>query len=206
MKIKFDAPALPKSGVFVIFASEGGKLSGLAAKADAATDGHVTRAMKAAKFEGKRDQMLDILAPNGTKFERIAVLGLGDPAKLSAREVELIGGTIAGALQQMKAREATVAADISGRKQAQAEARLRRCLPPARGSGSIPSPNTNPRSPMKRTALPALTLLTGDPAAAKRAFADLDAVAEGVHFARDLVNEPANHALSGRVRRTGARH
>ncbi len=42
-------------------------------------------------------------------------------------------------------------------------------------------------------ALVSLTVLTGEAAAAKQAFADLDAVAAGVHMARDLVNEPANH-------------
>jgi len=88
MKIRFESPALPKSGIFITFVAEGGKLSGLGAKADTASGGHVARAIKAAKFEGKRDQMLDILAPAGTQFERIAVFGLGDPAKLTAREVE----------------------------------------------------------------------------------------------------------------------
>ena len=39
----------------------------------------------------------------------------------------------------------------------------------------------------------ALTLLTGDAAAAKQIYGDFDAVAAGVHMARDLVNEPANH-------------
>src|SRR5262245_15277158 len=113
MKIKFDTPALPKSGILVVFAGEGGKLGGLGNKADAASGGHVAKAIKAAKFEGKRDQMLDILAPADTHFERIAVFGIGDPAKISAREVELLGGAIAGALQHMKAKEATIAADFS---------------------------------------------------------------------------------------------
>jgi leucyl aminopeptidase len=192
MKIKFDAPALPKSGVFVIFASEGGKLSGLAAKADAATDGHVSRAMKAAKFEGKRDQMLDILAPAGTKFERIAVLGLGDPAKLSAREVELVGGTLAGALQQMKAREATIAADISAGTKPR-PGQIAALLASGARLRVYSFTKYKSKKPDEKNGLASLTLLTGDAAAAKRAFTDLDAVAEGVHFARDLVNEPANH-------------
>ena len=81
MKIRFESPVLPKSGIFITFAAEGGKLSGLGAKADAAAGGHVARAIKAAKFEGKRDQMLDILAPAGTQFERIAVFRAWRPRK-----------------------------------------------------------------------------------------------------------------------------
>ncbi len=39
----------------------------------------------------------------------------------------------------------------------------------------------------------AVTVMTGKPDAARAAYADMAAVAEGVHFTRDLVSEPANH-------------
>ena len=52
LKISFDRPALPKSGVLVAFASEGAAggavLGPLAGQLDKAAKGHVTRAMKAA--------------------------------------------------------------------------------------------------------------------------------------------------------------
>lgn len=44
----------------------------------------------------------------------------------------------------------------------------------------------------KRKAPEFLTVLTNDPAAAKRAYEPLAAVAEGIYFARDLVSEPPN--------------
>ncbi|NTU77312.1 MAG: leucyl aminopeptidase, partial [Alphaproteobacteria bacterium] len=44
----------------------------------------------------------------------------------------------------------------------------------------------------QRPALKTLSLASGDVAAARRAFADLDKVADGVAFARDLIIEPAN--------------
>ena len=192
MKIRFDAPALPKSGIFIVFAAEGGKLSGLTAKADAASGEHVVRAMKAAKFEGKRDQMLDILAPAGMQFEQIAVFGLGDPAKLTAREVELLGGTIGGALQTMKAKEATIAADLpAGNKLKAGQAAALLASGVRLRVYSFTKYKT--KKPEESAALASLTLLTGDTVAAKQIYTDLDAVAAGVHFARDLVNEPANH-------------
>ena len=46
--------------------------------------------------------------------------------------------------------------------------------------------NPTPRNPSK------FTIHCANPAAAKKAFADLDAVVDGVNLARDLVNEPAN--------------
>src|SRR3954454_12454927 len=106
MKIKFAEPALPKAGVLVILAADGGKLSGLGAKADEASDGHLGRAIKAAKFEGKREQMLDVVAPAALGVDRILVVGTGEPEKLAARDAELLGGAIAGALQSMKVAEA----------------------------------------------------------------------------------------------------
>ncbi len=51
------------------------------------------------------------------------------------------------------------------------------------------------------TTLQSLTFLTGEAARAKKAFAAYEAIAEGVHFARDLVNEPANKLYSHRIRR-----
>ncbi|MBL8895114.1 MAG: leucyl aminopeptidase, partial [Rhizobiales bacterium] len=183
MKIRFESPALPKSGIFITFVAEGGKLSGLAAKADAAADGHVSRAMKAAKFEGKRDQMLDILAPAGTHFERIAVFGIGDPAKLTAREVEYLGGTIAGALQGMKAKETTIAADLPAGvklKAGQAPALLASGVR-LRTYGFL---KYKTKKAEENSGVSSLTVLTSDAAAAKQFFADLDAVAAGVHMAR----------------------
>jgi leucyl aminopeptidase len=44
----------------------------------------------------------------------------------------------------------------------------------------------------KKPSIKAIRVVTSDPAAAKAAFAPLNAVADGVVFARDLVSEPAN--------------
>lgn len=44
----------------------------------------------------------------------------------------------------------------------------------------------------KAPTLELISVMTADPAAARKAFAPLDAVREGNHLARNLVNEPAN--------------
>ena len=46
--------------------------------------------------------------------------------------------------------------------------------------------------PEKKPSLKTLDILTRDPGGAKRAFAPLESVAEGVFLTRDLVSEPAN--------------
>ena len=92
MKLAFGPTNLPKSGVLVVFATEGGKLTAPAAYVDKSCNGQITRAIKAANFEAKREQVLDVIAAGG--FDRVLVVGLGKADSINAREVELMGGVI----------------------------------------------------------------------------------------------------------------
>ncbi|MGQ0484119.1 MAG: leucyl aminopeptidase [Hyphomicrobiales bacterium] len=206
MKIDFSGPALPRSGAIVVFASQGGKLSGRAAAADAATGGHIARAIKVAKFEAKRDQSLDIVAPG--KYARALVMGLGNPDALTARDVEMLGGAIAGTLQSLKLKDAAIAAELPGKPK----------LKPAEAAALIASGAAlrvysfnryKTKKPDKPGGPGALTIHTKNTGAAKKAYGPLAAVAEGVHLARDLINEPANHLFpvefAGRARQLTSR-
>jgi leucyl aminopeptidase len=188
MKINFSGTKLPASGILVIFASEGAKLSGLAATADAKTGGHISRAIRAAQFAGKRDQQLDVIAAG--KFDRVLVFGLGSPETLVAREVELLGGAIAGVLQAAKARTATIAADFSNKALSAGITAALVASGLRLRSYSFNAYKTK-KADVPKTEIIA-TILTPGLAAAKKAFAAHAAVAEGVHLARDLVNEPPN--------------
>ena len=50
MKIKFSKPVLPKSGIAVIFASEGVKLEGAAEGLEKLLEGKIGKAAKSARF------------------------------------------------------------------------------------------------------------------------------------------------------------
>ena len=120
MKIKFAAPALPAKGVLVVFASEGAHLMSSGTEANKRCNGQLTKAMAAAKFEAKRDSVLDVLAPGGC-FDRIFVVGLGAPDTLAEKEMELLGGVIAGALQSAKAKAANVAVELPAKSKMKIE-------------------------------------------------------------------------------------
>jgi leucyl aminopeptidase len=191
MKIRFASPAMPKSGALVLLVAEGGALSPLAETLDGATKGLLRRAMGKASFEGKKDQTLDLVLPEGAGPDRLLLLGVGNPASLKARDVELMGGTIGGVLLGWKVKEATLAAAIAG-ESAQPESDVAALL----ASGvklraysflKYKSPKANDRPKLER-----VSVLVDQPAAAKKAFVPLEAVADGVLLARDLVNEPAN--------------
>ena len=189
MKIRFAPATLPKSGTLVVVVAEGAPLTGMAAAADSACDGRIAAAMKGAGFTGKRDQALDVLAPSGG-LDRVILWGAGDAAKLSAHDIELIGGAIAGQLGSLKCKAAAIATafDVHHPSAIQTAARV--------ASGARLRNYAFERYKTKKSEavrLADLVLLVKDHVAARQVFGDLDAVAEGVHLARDLVNEPANH-------------
>ena len=190
MKIKFSKPVQLKSGVAVVFAAEGIKLEGPAAALEQAMGGKIARAAKAARFDAKRDQILDILEP-GNGLSRLMVVGLGKPDKLSAREIELMGGTIAGALQSAKVESAAVLAPGLGNSEV-SDSAAAALLASGATLRVYSFDGYKSKKPEKSAKLETLTFLTPKPDQATAAFAPLQAVQEGVHLARDLVNEPAN--------------
>ncbi len=190
MNVTFAAPGQPKSGVLVIFCAEDRKLSGIAAEVDKRSGGHVARAIKAISFEAKREQILDLVAPEKVSFQRIIVAGLGDPAKIGGREIELLGGAVAGYLQAAKVESAAIASDVPLKEHGAAE--FAALLASGAKLRIYSFDRYKSKKPANGKGLSSLAVLTAEAARAKRLFADLDAVAQGVHFARDLVNEPAN--------------
>lgn len=185
MKITFEKPSLPKSGILVVLLEEGAKLSGLAKTIDEAGKGHLSRAMKAGAFEGKKEQVLDVLAPGGG-LDRVVLMGLGKVAGLFAREFEYLGGAVLGAVQTLKAKSAVI--DASGIEKAEDVARIASGARLRRYSFESYKTKKNKDA----IALEGIAILTNNATSAKKAYADFEAVAAGNHVARDLVNEPAN--------------
>jgi leucyl aminopeptidase len=190
MKISFQRAVMRRSGTVVVYVGNGAALTGAGVKLDRACGGRLTAAMKAAGFEGKRDSVLDILAPSG-RYDRVLVVGIGDPAKLSQRDAELMGGGTAGALISAKVKSAAISAERPAGMTLAPEA-----WAAALASGaslrhySFDSYKTKKQDNKNR--LDELTFHSPSAERAKAAFAPLAALREGVHLARNLVNEPAN--------------
>jgi leucyl aminopeptidase len=191
MKVSFAALSLPQSGTLVLLAGEGPVLATFGEEADRASGGHVTRAMKAAKFEGKKDQTLDIVAPGDTKLDRIVVLGAGDVGKLQRRDIEMMGGTAGGALLSAKVTDASLVAELPGEPPVK-PGELAALLASGLRLRNYAFVRYKSKKKNETPELKQVSVLTGAAPAARKAFVSFDAVAEGVHLARDLVNEPAN--------------
>jgi len=64
MQISFAAPASTiEAGGWVVAASEGRALTPAAVKADKASGGALSRALRHARFTGKSGEMLEVVAP-----------------------------------------------------------------------------------------------------------------------------------------------
>jgi leucyl aminopeptidase len=195
MQISFAAPknTVP-SGSWVVAAFEGNALTPAAVKADKACGGALSRGLKLSRFTGKSGQILEILAPAGLSASRILLVGLGKSDSLHEKELEVIGAQIVAKLQTLGETAATLEIEVPGKKGSRVKsgeiaahlafgARLR--------SYAFNKYRTKNLDEYQKR-LAKLTIAVGDVAAAKKAYAGLDAVADGIFLARDLVNEPPN--------------
>ncbi|MHA1523211.1 MAG: leucyl aminopeptidase [Alphaproteobacteria bacterium] len=197
MKVSFTTHELPKKATLILLAGAGEKksppvLGKEAAALDEAAKGGLTRAMEIAQFKAAHGTFLDLVAPAGLAVGRILIAGIGAPKKAVGEELVALGGAIAGQLSGLKIGEAAVRLDtFSGLAADPAElgaalalgARLRAY----RFDHYKSKKPTDDRPPVIKIAFQC-----ADPAGAKRAYEPLASVADGVIFARDLVNEPAN--------------
>ncbi|NKN38012.1 leucyl aminopeptidase [Agrobacterium sp. a22-2] len=162
-----------------------------AGAAEADPSGVFGKAADIAKFTGKAMGKLDIVAPHGSPVDRIVVIGLGKAEAVIAHDWLKAGGTAASVLKSVD--KVTIFIDAPGVEvspKAAADFALGMLL----RNYSFDTYKTRKKDdeengPAKQVKV---TIVTADASAAKKAFADAQAVAEGVILARDLVNEPAN--------------
>ncbi|HXC91511.1 MAG TPA: leucyl aminopeptidase [Stellaceae bacterium] len=193
MKIAFAEPDLPRSGAAVAGIWEGGGLTPGARRLDEATDGAITRALAgAARFSGKKGELLAIVAPAKLPLSRIVVAGLGKREKADARLYEDLGGALAAHLNGAGETEATIAGDVAEEAPiAAGEAAAALAFGAALRTYRFDKYKTKQKPEQKRS-LAQLTVSSEASDAAERAYRPLQQTAEAVFFTRDLVSEPAN--------------
>jgi leucyl aminopeptidase len=192
MKLVFAKPALPSQGVLVVGVLEGGKKLPAAQAIDAKTGGALKRLLDAAKFEGKKDQVAVLMAPAGVKLSRVVAIGLGKADKIDAKGLESFGARAAMEAVNAKEAEAFLAVDpIPGLKMDEAEMAACMALGAALKNWRFDRYFTKEKAEDKPK-LKTLSLLVRNAAAAKKAYAPLSAVVDGVMLTRELQSEPAN--------------
>jgi leucyl aminopeptidase len=184
------SPLTPSSGVLVVFCDDSLKFGAGARRILAATPDLVARAAAAESFKGKMASTLDIVAPAGLEVSRLVVVGIGKVRNLKARDFAKLGGIAVGKLPKA-AEEATVIVDLPGgaaKPDSVAELALGMRLRAYR----FDRYKTKRKDGDEKPADVKVTIVVADVAQVQKAYAAREAVADGVDFARDLVNEPAN--------------
>jgi leucyl aminopeptidase len=192
MQFNFAAAKAVDSGAWVVGATEGAGLLPAAVKADRAAGGAITRAMPSSRFAGKAGQVLVVLAPAGVGAARIIVVGLGKPEKFDGATAESTAATAIGKLKGSADTHVVFEIDVpKGAKVKGAALAAHLALGAKLKSYAFNQYRTKDLEDHE-SKLTNITILTGDATGARRAWSRLEAVADGVYLARDLVNEPPN--------------
>ena len=186
--ITFAGFAPPTRGTVIFLAGAKLALGEQASSFDKQTGGALKRAASAAGFDGESRKSAEILAPTGTELGRAVYIGLGDPKELEELDWLRLGGVVGGQLRDDK--EATVVLERPDGKPVAPESASLVALGLAMRGYRFDTYKT--RQDKKPPARVKVRIQVADPRAAARCWRAEQAVADGVEFARDLVNEPAN--------------
>jgi leucyl aminopeptidase len=152
--------------------------------------------MESSRFKGKRNEILEVLAPAGLGNSRVILAGVGDPKSLGPTGLEDLGGRLAGLASKAGESQLAIAVDTPGKAGAKDKkgrgAWAAHCAFGARLGDYRFDRYKTKQKPEEKSKLAKLVVLSAEAAAARSTFAALDEVAAGVCFTRDLVSEPAN--------------
>jgi leucyl aminopeptidase len=193
--LTFAALRAVKRNVCVAFGEKDGFppiLQGL----DTQSEGMIARATAIAKFDGSKKALADILAPHGLDIERLLIMGMGEVSAYNETDWMALGGRVRTRLGGAQADSADVILELSNQNsisgKAAAQLALGAMLRGYEFKKYKKKKKENGDDDNGVSGLKSLRILCRHPEEAKTHFEYLKAVGEGVLFARDLVNEPAN--------------
>ncbi len=205
MKIAFSEPSFPRAGAVAVGVLEGGALTRAADALDKKTGGALTRAIAASRFKGKKGQVLPLLSPAGLRASRVLLFGLGKAAEIGELTAQEAGGHIVASLSAAGDNAAYVMAESPPGCELTLTEFAANLACGARLRGYRFDKYRTKEKQEDKPTLRTFTVMVKGSAAARRAFAKLDCVAEGVFYTRDLVSEPPNvifpEALARQARR-----
>jgi leucyl aminopeptidase len=191
MKVEFLAFPKAFAGNVAVFVGAEKQLLGTAEAIDTAADGAVTRALEAGRFTGAKGQTQTVLGQSGD-VARLLLLGVGKGQDLDARAAEELGGVVAAEANAAGHTAVTVVVDpVKGSRLSPAELAAHLALGVRLRSYRFDKYKTKDK-PEQKLSLQRLTVVLAAPAEARKAYAQLEPVVDGVFLARDLVSEPPN--------------
>ena len=199
MQVAFTEHLPEKADAVVLFAVRDTALDVVLAPLPDKARRQLTKAAKAEDFSGKKGQSVALPGPAGMEAKWLLLLGLGEAGKLNEKEVEYAGGRAAAACMGRKAKTVAVLATAPEGVEMDAATFAARIASGMKLRNyrfdrykTKKSEDGEGREKDEKTRIDDLTVVTAAANEAEAAFAPLSALADSVHFARDLVNEPGN--------------
>jgi leucyl aminopeptidase len=197
-KISFS-PSDRLRGVLVAFCAEGLKFGPATQKALSPVGDLYRRAAAADRFTGKSGSSLDIIAPAGLNAPRLVIVGTGKERELRDRDLIKLGGVAMGKIPTAAAQATILAEFASGALKPDQIADL--ALGVRLRGYRFDRYKTKRKEGDERADKVEVNFACANPAAAEKAWARATGVADGVVWARDLINEPANVLYPGEFAR-----
>ena len=208
MKIAFAKPEQPTTGTYIVGVLDDRKLTPAAAALDKKTGGLVTRAMGSSRFKGRKDDLLDIVAPKGVPVARVVLVGLGKAEQVDALRLQALGGTIVAYLNRIGESAAALPVENLAGAPLEAPEMAANIAYGARLRAYRFDKYRTREKEEQKPSLKGLNLLVTDVAEARKAFASYDRIADAIYVTRDLVSEPPNviypETLADRCKRLSA--
>jgi len=177
-------------GPLVVFCDDTLKLGPATRKALGNAAGIVKRAAAANRFKAKLGAVLDILAPEGLRAERLVVIGIGKGDGLAEKDLLKLGG-VAGGKVGASDRAATVMCELPSGAMTSVQAASVAIGMQLRAY-KFDRYKTKKKDSENDAGRTEVAMAVADVASARKAFAPQSHVADGVLLARELVNEPPN--------------
>ncbi len=198
LKIGFT-PTNRLRGVLVTFCAEGLKFGTATQKALSPIGDLPRRAAAADRFTGKSGSSLDLIAPSGLDVPRLVIVGTGKEREFKDRDLIKLGGVAMGRIP-MTAAQATIVAEFAGGA-LKADQIANLALGARLRAYSFDRYKTKRKEGEEQADKVEVNFACANPAAAEKTWARASGVADGVVWARDLVNEPANVLYPGEFAR-----
>jgi leucyl aminopeptidase len=180
-----------EASIIVILRLAGQALGPRAAELDAVLGGIITRACSSGKL-AENGTCIELVPPQAISTRRVVILSLGKPEAFTALSLARAGGSLAAHLEDLGETEGTLVLDpVAGANLSQAEILARVALGIRLRRYRFDLRNKRPVAEADKAWQ--LQLVGADKHALDVALARTNAVAEGVEYARTLVNLPPNY-------------
>lgn len=185
MQVSFASIELPDEGAVVFLVGKDKPFTGLAAEADTATSGALSKSKDVGRFTGAAGQTQEIVAPAGLKADRVLLVGIGDLDEMTEAKWVDVGGSICATLLNSGSNSAFIVVDMADADSVSiGEGALLRSYRFDKYRTKEPA--------SKKPTLNSVIVQTPKPRECADRFAARKQVIDGVFFARDLISEPAN--------------